>query len=178
MPTTSKRIKFEYASSFKETKLETASQSSNSNMINPPDSNQITNDDEIMFRVVGAEPPQNQLPGPSQNQQLNPPPSENQPGPSGIQPGPSKNVPTLISIFPQVDPEFLQAKIIEFGDNELQKNAWVQETLENNLVNNLPTRAQYENRQKRAEEMRKYSDELTVQEILESKYTNFTIFFF
>ena len=83
----------------------------------------------------------------------------------------------LISIFPQVDPEFLQAKIIEFGDNELQKNAWVQETLENNLVNNLPTRAQYENRQKRAEEMRKYSHELTVQEILESKDTNFTIFF-
>ena len=84
----------------------------------------------------------------------------------------------LISIFPQVDPEFLQAKIIEFGDNELQKNAWVQETLENNLVNKLPTRAQYENRQKRAEEMRKYSDELTVQEILESKDTNFTIFFY
>ena len=84
----------------------------------------------------------------------------------------------LISIFPQVDPEFLQAKIIEFGDNELQKNAWVQETLENNLVSTLPTRTQYENRQKRAEEMRKYSDELTVQEILESKDTNFTIFFY
>ena len=64
MPTTSKRIKFEHASSFKDTKLETASQSSNSNMISPPDSNRIINDDEIMFRVVRAEPLQNQLPGP------------------------------------------------------------------------------------------------------------------
>ena len=46
----------------------------------------------------------------------------------------------LISIFPKVDPEFLQAKLIEFGGDDVQKNAWVQDTLENNLVGTFPTR--------------------------------------
>ena len=143
MPTTSKRIKFEHASSFKETKLETASQSSNSNMISLPDSNQITNDDEIMFRVVRAEPPQNQLPGPSQNQQLNPPPSENQPGPSGNQPGPSKNVPTssvnpevldlfetLVSMFPVTSPEFLREQAEELVGNPAAIDRFISDHLD------------------------------------------------
>ena len=138
MPTTSKRIKFEHAFSFKDTKLETASQSSNSNMISPPDSNQITNDDEIMFRVVRAEPPQNQLPGPSQNQQLNPPLSENQPGPSGNQPGPSKNVnpealdlfETLASMFPVTSPEFLKEQAEELVGNPAAIDSFISDHLD------------------------------------------------
>ena len=39
--------------------------------------------------------------------------------------------------------------------------------LQNNLVGTFPTRTEYEERQKKAEEMRKYSEELSVQEILE-----------
>ena len=82
-----------------------------------------------------------------------------QPGPSGSnfnqldseEDRANKRLETLVTLFPQADPEFLHAKAVEFGDNEDQMNRWIQETLENNSANTFPSRKDYEKRQKEGE---------------------------
>ena len=69
----------------------------------------------------------------------------------------------MVTLFPQVDPEFLHAKAVEFGENEGQMNTWVQQTLDQNLANDFPKRSDYEKRQREAEMLEKYSGQVTVQ---------------
>ena len=95
---------------------------------------------------------------------------EPEPGPSGSnnqvdseEDRANKRLETLVTLFPLVDPEFLHAKAVEFGENEGQMNTWVQQTLDNNLANDFPKRSDYEKRQKEAEMLEKYSGQVTVQ---------------
>ena len=96
---------------------------------------------------------------------------EPEPGPSGSNSNQvdseedraNKRLETLVTLFPLVDPEFLHAKAVEFGENEGQMNTWVQQTLDNNLANDFPKRSDYEKRQKEAEMLEKYSGQVTVQ---------------
>ena len=75
----------------------------------------------------------------------------------------NRRLETLVTLFPQVDPEFLHAKAVEFGENEGQMNTWVQQTLDQNLANDFPKRSDYEKRQREAEMLEKYSGQVTVQ---------------
>jgi hypothetical protein len=59
----------------------------------------------------------------------------------------NKLLETLVTLFPQTDPEFLHARAVEFGKNEEQMNAWIQEAVENNSAPTFPSRKDYEKRQ-------------------------------
>ncbi len=79
----------------------------------------------------------------------------------------NRRLETLISLFPQADPEFLHTKVLEFAENEDGMNQWIQESMENNAATGFPSRKDYEKRQQEAELMEKYTREVTVEEILE-----------
>ena len=54
----------------------------------------------------------------------------------------------LVDIFPEVDPEFLDQKVKEFGNNEVGLARWIEGILDDEkAAADLPTRADYEKRQ-------------------------------
>ena len=60
----------------------------------------------------------------------------------------------LISLFPQIDPEFFR-DISEKFDNEEEMNEWIVEAWNNDLVQNFPKVPEYEERQREEELFRK-----------------------
>lgn len=79
----------------------------------------------------------------------------------------NKRLETLVTLFPQTDPEFLHGKAVEFGSDKDQMNRWIEDSIENNAAKEFPSRADYEKRQKEAEMLDKYSGHVTVNEILD-----------
>ena len=79
----------------------------------------------------------------------------------------NKKLEHLIDLFPQADPEFLHQKVVEFTNDKEAMAVWISEIIENKGDKEFPSRKDYEQRQKEAELMEKYSGQVTVQEILD-----------
>ena len=79
----------------------------------------------------------------------------------------NKKLEHLIDLFPNADPEFLHQKVVELANDRERWEGWISETIENKSDKEFPSRKDYEQRQKEAEMMEKYSGQVTVQEILD-----------
>lgn len=79
----------------------------------------------------------------------------------------NKKLEHLIDLFPNADPEFLHQKVVELAKDRERWEGWISETIENKSDKDFPSRKDYEQRQKEAEMMEKYSGQVTVQEILD-----------
>ena len=69
----------------------------------------------------------------------------------------NKRLETLVTLFPQTDPEFLHEKAVEFGSDKDKMNRWIEESIENGTAKEFPSRADYEKRQNEANLLDKYS---------------------
>lgn len=73
---------------------------------------------------------------------------------------------TLQALFPKADPHFLHQRVVELIADDAAFTRWVDESLESK-GRDFPSREEYERRQKEAEMMEKYSQEVTAEEILD-----------